>query len=84
MRPCKARSPCRDDTIGTNGTLTTEQSTLTTETSDITTHISDIETQVQAYQSQLTNEFVAMESAEEQTNQEAEYLTRAFPTSTSS
>jgi flagellar hook-associated protein 2 len=73
-----------NDTIGTNGTLTTEQSTLTTETSDITTHISDIETQVQAYQSQLTNEFVAMESAEEQTNQEAEYLTRAFPTSTSS
>ena len=68
-----------NDTIGTNGTLVTEQATLTKESSDINTQISNIETQVQAYQTQLTNEFVAMETAESQTNQEASYLTQAFP-----
>jgi flagellar hook-associated protein 2 len=72
-----------NDTIGTNGTLVNEQSTLTSESSDITTQISNIETNVQAYQTQLTNEFIAMETAESATNEEATYLTQAFPTSTS-
>ena len=79
------------DTIGntatTGGTVTgslvTEENTLTTQSSDITTHISAIETQVQAYQTKLTNEFVAMESAEAQTNQQASYLSKAFSSSSS-
>jgi flagellar hook-associated protein 2 len=69
--------------IGTNGTLVTEQATLTTQSKGITTQISNIETQVQSYQAQLTNEFVDMETAEEQTNQDASYLTREFPVSSS-
>jgi flagellar hook-associated protein 2 len=69
------------DAIGAKGTLVNEQTTLTKESSDITTQINSIETNVQAYQTQLTNEFVAMETAESQTNEEASYLTRAFPTS---
>lgn len=67
------------DAIGANGTLVNEQTTLTKESKDINTQISNIETQVQAYQAQLTNEFVAMETAESATNEEASYLTRAFP-----
>jgi len=70
-----------NNTIGANGTLVGEQTTLTTESSDINTQISNIETNVQAYQTQLTNEFVAMETAENATNEEASYLTRAFPMS---
>ena len=72
-----------NDTIGTNGTLVNEQSTLTKESSDITQQISNIETNVQAYQTQLTNEFIAMETAESTTNEEASYLTQAFPSSAS-
>jgi flagellar hook-associated protein 2 len=69
------------DAIGANGTLVNEQTTLSNESKGINTQISNIETQVQAYQAQLTNEFVAMETAESATNEEASYLTREFPTS---
>jgi flagellar hook-associated protein 2 len=67
--------------IGTNGTLVSEQASLTTASNDITKQISNIETNVQAYQTQLTNEFVAMEAAESQTNEDESYLARAFPSS---
>jgi flagellar hook-associated protein 2 len=70
-----------NNTIGANGTLVNEQSTLTSESKGMTTQISNIETQVQAYQTQLTNEFIAMETAEEKTNQEQAYLASAFKSS---
>ncbi len=57
------------NTIGDNGSLVTEQNNLTKQSSDIDTQISKMETQVLGYQQQLTNEFVAMETADSQINE---------------
>ena len=73
-----------NDTIGTNGTLTTEQLTLTTETSDITTHISDIETQCPGLSEPVDQRICRHGISRGADQPGGAYLTRAFPTSTSS
>jgi flagellar hook-associated protein 2 len=67
-------------TIGDNGSLIAQQSNLTNESSGIDTQISSIEKQVLAYQQRLTNEFVAMETAESQSNALLQYLKQNFGT----
>jgi flagellar hook-associated protein 2 len=66
-------------TIGTNGSLVTHEANLTKQSTDITTQINNMESQVLVYQQQLTDGFVAMETAEANTNQQMAYLTKAFP-----
>jgi flagellar hook-associated protein 2 len=73
-----------DGTVTTDGSLVTHQANLTKQSADIDTQISSIETQVQAYQTQMTNEFVAMETAESKTNEQAAFLTKTFSSSSSS
>lgn len=67
-----------DGTVTTDGSLVTHQANLTKQSADIDTQISAIETQVQAYQTQMTNEFVAMETAEAKTNQQMQFLQSNF------
>ncbi len=71
-------------TIGDNGSLTAHQTTLTNESNDINTQVSNIEKQVLVYQQQLTDEFVAMETAQSQINQQLQYLQDTFGGSTTS
>jgi flagellar hook-associated protein 2 len=74
-----------DGTVtSTDGSLVTHQANLTKQSADIDTQISNIETQVQAYQTQMTNEFVAMETAEAKTNQQMQFLQQNFGSSSSS
>jgi flagellar hook-associated protein 2 len=73
-----------DGTIGTDGSLVTQQTNLTKQSADIDTQVSDLEKQVLVYQQSLTNEFVAMEVAQSTINQQMAYLTKAFASSTSS
>ena len=68
----------------TDGSLVTHQSNLTKQSADIDTQISAIEKQVLAYQTQMTNEFVAMETAQAKTNQQQAFLTKNFASTTSS
>jgi flagellar hook-associated protein 2 len=70
--------------IGDNGSLVTEQSNLTKQSTDIDDQISRIEKQVQNYQTQLTNEFVAMETAQAKINQQLQYLQKYFSSNSSS
>lgn len=67
-----------DGVVGTDGSLVTHQANLTKQSADIDTQISKIEAQVQVYQTQMTNEFVAMETAEQQTNQQMQFLQQNF------
>jgi flagellar capping protein FliD len=73
-----------DGAITTDGSLVTHQANLTKRSADIDTQISAIETQVQAYQTQMTNEFVAMETAEAKTNQQMQFLNQNFGGTSSS
>jgi flagellar hook-associated protein 2 len=73
-----------DGTVGANGSLVAHQTNLTNQSTAIDTQISNMETQVLAYQDRLTNEFVAMETAEATTNQQLQFLTKTFFSSSSS
>jgi flagellar hook-associated protein 2 len=70
--------------LGTTGTVATSESTLTTESADITKSISTLEAKISLDQTNLTNEFVAMETAESTINQQKQYLTQYFASSSSS
>ena len=70
--------------VGTDGSLVTHQANLTKQSTDIDTQISSIEAQVQVYQTQMTNEFVAMETAQSTINQQLAFLTKTFSSNTSS
>jgi flagellar hook-associated protein 2 len=73
-----------DAIVGTDGSLVTHQANLTKQSADIDTQISNIEAQVQVYQTQMTNEFVAMETAQATINQQLAFLTQSFGGSSSS
>jgi flagellar hook-associated protein 2 len=68
-------------TTGDSGTLATEQDTLTKQSADIDQQISDLESRLSDEQQRLTTEFVNMETAQAQTNQQMQYLQQRFGTS---
>ena len=65
-------------TIGDKGSMIAHQSALTTQSAAIDTQISSIEKHVSTYQQNLTAEFVAMETAQAQINQQMQYLSKTF------
>ena len=73
-----------DATVGDGGSLVTHQANLTKQSTDIDTQIGNIEKQVLVYQQNLTDEFVAMETAEAKINQQMQYLQSAFFNTSSS
>jgi flagellar hook-associated protein 2 len=60
--------------LGTQGSITNQQSTLSQESTNIGTQISNLNTQISANEAQWTSEFQSMETAISQTNQELTYL----------
>jgi flagellar hook-associated protein 2 len=70
-----------DGTVGDDGTLVARQSTLSKQIADIDTQIADMERTVLANQDRLIQSFVAMEKARATINQQMEYLTKQFGTS---
>ena len=73
-----------NNTIGENGSLVTHQTNLTKASTDIDTQISNMEKQVLVYQQSLTDEFVAMETAQAKINQQLQFLTQSFSSTSSS
>lgn len=71
-----------DKTIGDSGTLPTKQSNLTKQASDIDTQIADLERIVQADSQRMTDQFIAMEAAQAQLNQQLQYLQKSFGSTT--
>jgi flagellar capping protein FliD len=65
-------------TIGDDGSLTTHQTNLTKQSGSIDTQIADMERHILDHQQQLTDGFVAMESAQAKINQQLQYLTQNF------
>lgn len=63
-----------ESTVGDDGTLTRKQERITTQVGGIDTQIADLEKVVQANQAALTSQFVAMEQAQQQINQQLAYL----------
>jgi len=66
------------NTIGDSGSLVTHQTSLTKQSTDIDTQIANLEKRVTADQTRMTNEFVAMETAQAKINQELSYLSQNF------
>ncbi len=58
-------STLMDNTIGANGSLMAKQASLTKQSNDINTQVANMERTVQADSDRLTNEFVAMETAQQ-------------------
>jgi flagellar hook-associated protein 2 len=67
-----------DATIGDDGSLVQKQDTLTKQSADIDTQISDMERTISSDRDRLTNEFLAMEQAQAQTNQQLQFLQQQF------
>ena len=67
-----------DGTAGENGSLVTTQTNLTKQSSDIDTQVANMERVVLADKDRLTASFVAMETAQANTQQQAKYLTAKF------
>lgn len=67
-----------DHTIGDSGTLIAHQDSLTKQSADIDTQVAAIEKQISADSDRLTNEFIAMETAQANINQQLAYLTKQF------
>ena len=70
--------------IGENGSLVQHQTNLTHQSADIDTQIGNLEKQVLIYQQKLTDQFVAMETAQAKINQQLQYLQKTFFSSSSS
>jgi flagellar hook-associated protein 2 len=66
---------------GDGGTLVSVQDTLTKQSAGIDTQISDLEARLTDEQQRLTDEFVAMETASAQSNQQLQYLQQRFGSS---
>ena len=71
-----------DTLIGDNGFIGTKQANLTKQSADIDTSIAAMERRITDDQTRLTNEFVAMETAQAKIKQQATYLTQFGSTST--
>lgn len=70
-----------EDTVGDDGSIEEHQDLLTEQIAEIDTQISDQERQVQATRERLIASFVAMERAQQQSNQQLQYLLRNFSAS---
>ncbi len=67
-----------DRTIGETGTLITKQSTLTKQATDIDTQVADMERVVLSSRQRMIDSFLAMEKAQQNSNQQLAYLQRAL------
>jgi flagellar capping protein FliD len=65
-------------TIGDQGTLVTKQSNLTKQASDIDTQIANMERVIAQDRQRMTDEFVAMETAQAKINQQMSFLQQNF------
>jgi flagellar hook-associated protein 2 len=72
-----------DGLAGDDGSLISHRNLLTRQSTDINNQIAAMERTIQADQTRLTNEFVAMEQAQAQINQQLTYLTQRFYSSSS-
>lgn len=68
-----------DLTIGDDGTLIARQDRLSKQSKAIDSQIPDLERVVQDNRQRLINQFVAMETAQSQSNQQLAYLQKQFP-----
>jgi flagellar hook-associated protein 2 len=73
-----------DKTIGDEGSLPAKEATLTKQSSDIDTQIATIERQVQAYSDNMTQQFIAMETAQQKLKSQLQYLQQNLGLTTSS
>lgn len=70
-------------TVGDDGSLTKKQDNLDKQVSSIDDQITDQERQVQANRQQLITSFLAMEQAQQQINQQMQFLSQRFGASSS-
>jgi len=68
-----------DHAIGDSGTIVSKQDGLTKQVANIDTQVADMEKLVQADRTRMLAAFTAMETAQQQTNQQLAYLTKNFP-----
>jgi flagellar hook-associated protein 2 len=68
-------------TTSDTGVLATKQANLTQQSADIDTQVADLERRLTDEQQSLTNSFVAMETAQANINQQLQYLSKNFGTS---
>jgi flagellar hook-associated protein 2 len=61
-------------TVGDDGTLVAHQNSLTKQSSDIDQQIQDMERIISAHKDQMTESFVAMETAQAKLNQQLQFL----------
>jgi len=72
-----------DKTVGTDGTLPAKQANLGKQVSGIDDQIADQERQVQATRQQLIDSFLAMEQSQLQINQQLQFLSQRFGSTSS-
>lgn len=65
-------------TIGDGGSLVNRQNILTTQSKDIDTQISDMERLITDEKARMTASFVAMETAQQRSNQQLQFLQKQF------
>lgn len=65
-------------TIGDEGSLITKQENLTRQSSDIDQQIGDLERLIASHRESMTNQFVAMEQAQQRINQQMQFLKQRF------
>ena len=70
-----------DRVVGTDGTLIAKQDSLTKQSTAIDDNILEQEKQVQRNRDQLITSFLAMEQAQQRTNQQLQFLSQRFGTS---
>lgn len=73
-----------DRVVGDDGSLVQKQSSLTKQSSNIDKQIADIERQVQAESDNMTQEFIAMETAQQNLSSQLKYLQQNLGTSSNS
>jgi flagellar hook-associated protein 2 len=67
-----------DHTIGDGGTLIAKQNDLTQQATDVDTQVANMERLITSDQDRMTQEFVAMESAQQKINQQLSFLQQRF------
>jgi flagellar hook-associated protein 2 len=72
-----------EKTIGDDGTIVERQDRLSKQSLEIDTQITDQEKIVQANRQRLISSFLAMESAQQRSNQQLQYLSQRFGTASS-
>ena len=70
-----------ESTIGDDGTLVEKDTTLADQIADIDTQVADLERVVQSNRERLIESFVAMEAAQAQINQQLQFLSQRFGSS---